>query len=104
MAVPALLQPIKDISSKGDGYLWDALEETIEPYISNEDVQKGIKQYGQGIEMMQDAKVVGPALGKAAEAVGKQFNVDPSGIADAFTMKMDEEELTRLITAYVPAS
>ena len=51
--------------------------------------------------MMQDAKVVGPALGKAAEAVGKQFNVDPKGIADAFTMKMDEDELTRLITAYV---
>ena len=45
--------------------------------------------------------MVGPALGKAAEAVGKQFNIDPDGIADAFTMKMDEDEITRLITAYI---
>ena len=81
--------------------LFAALAQTVEPYTTNNDVQKGIKQYGQGIEMMQDAKVVGPALGKAAEAVGKQFNVDPAGIADAFTMKMDEDEITRLITAYV---
>ncbi len=65
------------------------------------EAKPGIKKYGEGIEMMQNAKVVGPALGKAAEAVGKQFNVDPSGIADAFTMKMSEDEITRLITAYV---
>jgi len=81
--------------------LFAALSETVSPYVENEDVQSGIKQYGKGIEMMQDAEVVGPALGKAAEAVGSQFNIDPSGIADAFTMKMDEDELTRLITAYV---
>jgi len=81
--------------------LFTALAQTIEPYTANKDVQSGIDQYGKGIEMMQDAQVVGPALGKAAEAVGKQFNIDPSGIADAFTMKMDEDEITRLITAYV---
>ncbi|MCQ2563976.1 MAG: ABC transporter ATP-binding protein/permease [Mogibacterium sp.] len=100
-AIPALLQPIKDIVAKGDGYLWDALAATIDPYVNADEVQKGVKQYGEGIEMMQDAQVVGPALGKAAEAVGKQFNVDPQGIADAFTMKMNEDEITRLITAYV---
>ena len=81
--------------------LFTALSQTVEPYTTNDEVQKGIKQYGQGIEMMQDAQVVGPALGKAAEAVGKQFNIDPDGIADAFTMKMDEDEITRLITAYI---
>ena len=42
-----------------------------------------------------------PALEKTAKAVAGQFNVDPAGIADAFTMKMDEDEITRLITAYV---
>ena len=98
--VMALTQIVKEVSQKAPEALWTALEETVEPYITNEEVQKGITQYGQGIEMMQNAQVVGPALGKAAEAVGKQFNVDPSGIADAFTMKMDEDELTRLITAY----
>ncbi len=81
--------------------LKSALNETIPPYTGNSEVQKGINQYGEGIEMLQNAKVVGPALGKAAEAVGKQFNVDPAGIASAFTMKMSEDEITRLITAYI---
>ena len=78
-----------------------ALNATLDPFTSAKELQDGIKQYGEGIEMMQNAQVVGPALGKAAEAVGKQFNIDPSGIADAFTMKMDEDEITRLITAYI---
>lgn len=81
--------------------LFTALGETIDPYLSADKIKDGVKKYGQGIEMMQNAEVVGPALGKAAEAVGSQFKVDPSGIADAFTMKMNEDELTRLITAYV---
>ena len=81
--------------------LKDSLDATIDPFINATELQDGIKQYGEGIEMMQNAQVVGPALGKAAEAVGKQFNIDPSGIADAFTMKMDEDEITRLITAYI---
>ena len=81
--------------------LEQSLEGTLDPFLSAKELQDGIKQYGEGIEMMQNAEVVGPALGKAAEAVGNQFNVDPSGIADAFSMKMSEEELTRLITAYV---
>ena len=81
--------------------LFTALGETIDPYLSADKIKDGVKKYGQGIEMMQNAEVVSPALGKAAEAVGNQFKVDPSGIADAFTMKMNEDELTRLITAYV---
>ena len=81
--------------------LRQALEATEDPFIKNSEVQGGIKQYGEGIEMLQNAQIVGPALGKAAEAVGKQLNIDPSGIADAFTMKMDEDEITRLITAYI---
>ena len=93
---------VKQTVENENDVLFTALEQlTEDPYINNEEVQNGIRQYGQGIEMMEDAQVVGPALGKAAEAVGKQFNVDPQGIADAFTMKMSEDEITRLITAYV---
>ena len=100
--IMTLTAAVKTIASTDEmDALFSALAETVDPYISNSDVQSGIEQYGQGIEMMQDAEVVGPALGKAAEAVGKQFNIDPSGIADAFTMKMDEDEITRLITAYI---
>ena len=61
--------------------MFTALAETVSAYVSNSDVQSGIKQYGKGIEMMEDAQVVGPALGKAAEAVGKQFKVDQIGRA-----------------------
>ena len=104
--VPMIVNTLNGIPSQipASAYneaLFAALSQTVDPYVSNSDVQNGIKQYGEGIEMMQNAQVVAPALGKAAEAVGKQFNIDPSGIADAFTMKMDEEEITRLITAYI---
>ena len=79
----------------------EGLPATVDAYVYSDEVQEVVTKYCQGIEMMQNAQVVGPALGKAAEAVGKQFNVDPAGIADAFTMKMNEDEITRLITAYV---
>lgn len=81
--------------------LKEGLTQTVDPYVSNSEVQNGIDQYGQGIEAMQMAQEVYPALGKVAAAVGSQFNVDPSMIASAFQMKMDEDEITRLITAYV---
>ena len=81
--------------------LKDALKKTVEPFAGADAMQKAIKEYGKGIEKLQFAKEVYPALGKVAEAIGGQFNVDPSGIADAFQMKMDEDELTRLITAYM---
>lgn len=100
--IMTLAAAVKQIASSNElDALFSALQETVSAYASNSDVQSGVEQYGKGIEMMQDAQVVGPALGKAAQAVGKQLNIDPSGIADAFTMKMDEEEITRLITAYV---
>jgi hypothetical protein len=99
--VMGLAQAAKNIASKGDSALWDALAATVDPFLSNDEVQKGISQYGQGIEMMQNAQVVGPALGKAAQVVGSQINVDPKLLASAFQMKMNEKELTRLITSYV---
>ena len=81
--------------------LKDALNATVDPFVTAKELQDGINKYGEGMEMMQTAHVVGPPLGKAAQSFGSQFNVHPSGIADAFTMKMDEEEITRLITAYI---
>ena len=81
--------------------LKQALSQTVDPYCNADQIQDGIKQYGEGIEMMQIAQEVYPALGKVAAAVGSQFKVDPSMIASAFQMKMDEDEITRLITAYM---
>ena len=81
--------------------LKDALSQTVDPFVSADGVQEGINRYGEGLEMMQIAEQVYPSLGKVAETVGSQFNIDPSGIADAFQMKMNEDELTRLISAYM---
>ncbi len=81
--------------------LKDALGKTVDPYVNAKALQDGVKQYGEGIEKMQIAKEVYPALGEVAKKIGEQFHIDPSGIADAFKMKMDEDELTRLITAYM---
>ena len=81
--------------------LKEALGKTVDPFINAEPLQEGITRYAEGIEKYQISQQVFPALGKVAEAIGSQFNVDPSGIADAFQMKMDEEELTRLISAYM---
>ncbi len=81
--------------------LKEALGKTLDPYVGNKDLKDAIKKYAEGIEMMQMAQEVYPALGKVAADVGSQFNVDPSLIADAFQMKMDEDEITRLITAYI---
>lgn len=81
--------------------LKEALNATIEPYTGADGVQEGVRRYAEGIEMLRLSEEVFPALGKVAEIIGGQFNVDPSGIADAFQMKMSEEELTRLISAYM---
>ena len=81
--------------------LESGLSPTIDAYVGSDAVKNGIREYSQGIEKMQIAQEVYPALGKVAQTIGSQFNIDPSGIADAFTMKMDEDEITRLITAYM---
>ena len=81
--------------------LKQALPKALEEYISNEKIQEKVNQYGEGIEMLQNSKAVTPALQKAIKAVTSGMKVDASGIADAFTMKMNEDEITRLITAYV---
>ncbi|MBQ9272915.1 MAG: FtsX-like permease family protein [Mogibacterium sp.] len=79
----------------------EKLPPQVEEFLKSEATVNAVAAYAEGIALQQTVKNVPPALGKAAEAVGKQFNVDPSGIADAFKMKMDEDEITRLITAYV---
>jgi len=89
-AAEAFRMKPEDIVSK-------ALSAIADTVINSKDTAAGIAQYAAGTVA---AANLYPALGEVAQAVGSQFNVDPKGIADAFTMKMDEEEITRLITAY----
>ena len=77
------------------------IPKATEEFLESKELKAGLEPYAKGIKMMQDAGDVGPALGKISMEMGKMFKVDPAGIASAFTMKMDEEELTRLITAYM---
>ncbi len=67
-------------------------------FIGSKEIGENIGQYAAGIVATTNLY---PALGEVAKIVGGQFKVDPNGIAEAFTMKMDEDEITRLITAYV---
>lgn len=63
--------------------------------------ESGIMAYAEGLSLQNTAQNVPGAIAKAAQDVGSMFNVDPAGIASAFTMKMDEAEITRLISSYM---
>ncbi|MBR0307662.1 MAG: FtsX-like permease family protein [Mogibacterium sp.] len=94
----ALLQASQASDVTPADILSQALPNIEEGYTSADEIADGINNYA--LKMITASNLY-PALGEVAKAVGSQFNIDPSGIADAFTMKMDEDELTRLITAYV---
>ena len=55
--------------------------------------------YAMGIAIKKTAENVPAAIAQVAQDMGSQFNVDPKLISSAFSMNMDEDELTRLITA-----
>ena len=78
-----------------------ALKSALEDYLKSEDAVNMAAAYAEGIALAETAKNVPPAVINTAQTVGGLIKVDPSGIADAFTMKMNEDEITRLITAYV---
>ena len=81
--------------------LSSALQSALEEYLQSEDAVNMAAAYAEGIALAETAKNVPPAVINVAQTVGSLIDVDPSGIADAFTMKMDEDEITRLITAYI---
>ena len=78
-----------------------ALQSALQDYLQSEDAVNMAAAYAEGIALAETAKNVPPAVINVAQTVGGLIKVDPAGIADAFTMKMDEDEITRLITAYV---
>ena len=78
-----------------------ALQSALEDYLKSEDAANMAAAYAEGIALAQTAKNVPPAVINVAQTVGGLIKVDPAGIADAFTMKMNEDEITRLITAYI---
>ncbi len=81
--------------------LSSTLQKTLEEYLKSDDAVNLVAAYAEGIALAETAKNVPPAVINVAQTVGGLIKVDSSGIADAFTMKMDEDEITRLITAYV---
>ncbi len=96
--VPVFMQAAAASKAEPSDILSSALDSVEKGFNSADELKKGINKYATQIVA---ASNLYPALGKVAQAVGSQFNVDPNGIAEAFTMKMDEDEMTRLITAYV---
>ena len=79
----------------------EKLPPQLEEFLKSEATVNAVAAYAEGIALAETAKNVPPAVINTAKTVGGMIKVDPAGIADAFTMKMDEDEITRLITAYV---
>ena len=102
ISVDELIEALDDQEGKVSlSILKDSLSAATKDFFKSEDIANAVAAYAEGIALESTLKNFPPALEATANAVGSQFNVDASGIADAFTMKMDEDELTRLITAYV---
>ena len=79
----------------------EKLPPQLEEFLKSEATVNAVAAYAEGIALAETAKNVPPAVINTAKTVGGMIKVDPAGIADAFTMKMDEDEITRLITAYI---
>lgn len=97
----------KQIDSNIDSYSGNVetvsamLSGTMAQYMQSEDVVDLVAGYASGLALQQTAKEAPAAVQNLANDMAKSFNVDPAGIASAFSMNMSEEELTRLITSYM---
>ena len=78
-----------------------ALATAIQDFIQDENTINKVTAYAEGVALMKTTENVPGAMAKVAEDLAGMFNIDPAGIASAFTMKMDEAELTRLISSYM---
>jgi len=81
----------------------EMLSTVIKSYMESAAIQKTIDTMGKG---MTEAVMKKTVLSKVAELTGKltssfatAFNVDEEKISSSFKMKMDEEEITRIVTA-----
>ena len=83
------------------GILSEVLPSSLTDYLKSDPAVNMVAAYAEAQALKKMGEALPEALAKTAEVAGSQFKVDPSGIAEAFTMKMDEDEITRLITAYV---
>ena len=102
ISVDELMAALDDQEGKVSlAILSSALQTALQDYLQSDDAVNMAAAYAEGIALAETAKNVPPAVINVAQEVGGLINVDPSGIADAFTMKMNEDEITRLITAYI---
>jgi len=102
----AYADELKDMLDKSSKYSADAatagekLTKKTQKFIEGTVVDKATA-YAETLAIQQTAQNVPSAMANLAQQMGSMFNVDPSGIAGAFSMSMSEEELTRLITSYM---
>jgi len=81
--------------------LSSALPSELGSFSSDEDTVNEVTAYAEGIALQKTAKNVSDAFMGMGGEMATALTPDAQGIADAFTMKMSEEELTRLISAYI---
>jgi len=81
--------------------LSSSLPSELGSFSSDEDTVNEVTAYAEGIALQKTAKNVSDAFMGMGGEMATALTPDAQGIADAFTMKMSEEELTRLISAYI---
>ena len=81
------------------------LQGTASTYAGSKDMLAATKKFAQGITEGVMKKTiltdVGKLTGDITMEMANAFNVDPAGIAAAFSFNMSEEELTNLMRAYM---
>ena len=96
---------LENLASSGYPLPAAAITGSATAYASDSSITDSVKKTAQGIvegvstkDVMTD---VGQMTAEVVTEMASAMNVDPNAIASAFTMKMDEEELTRLISSYM---
>ena len=79
----------------------DSLQTTMSDVLQSEATRDKLAAYGEGIALQKTAENVPASIAQVAQDLGSQFNVDPDAIASAFSMNMDEDEMTRLVSAFM---
>ena len=79
----------------------ESLQMVMTNVLQSENTNNKLAAYAEGIALQKTAENVPQSMAKVAQDLGSQFNVDPSAISSAFSMNMDEDEMTRLISTFM---
>ena len=77
------------------------LQMTMTDVLQSESTNDKLAAYGEGLALQKTAENVPASMAQVAQDLGSQFNVDPAAISSAFSMNIDEGEITRLMSSFM---